>query len=185
MLNLFLFPYVCLFVRRSYADGRCTRDMCWFDQTGAPISAVEPIAGYINPDTVIKVISDVDFHEDFPSARPGDIFVDFARNKPEVSSAMLGRTISPKSGDRWVRWIDTDSGEKIGFMFVERPVPDPDTRFESLAQDSLLAGIPTGLQSEINPASLIPSPTSGCATNKCLAVIPVRTRNFGMNLSAF
>ena len=70
----------------------------------------------------------------------------------------------------------------IGFMHLARPVPGPDTRFESLTQDPLLTGIPVGLCSAVEPASLIPLPIGGCLTTKDskaggLLVIPVSIWN--------
>ncbi|KAL8915130.1 MAG: hypothetical protein Q9172_006950 [Xanthocarpia lactea] len=72
------------------------------------------------------------------------------------------------------RYITDTNGVDIGHMIMERPIPDPDTGFKDLSQDSLLAAIPAGLRSEVNPASLIPSSTGDCKPSpaRCVLVIP-------------
>ncbi|KAL8871480.1 MAG: hypothetical protein Q9174_002691 [Haloplaca sp. 1 TL-2023] len=83
-----------------------------------------------------------------------------------------------RDSDRFARYIlGSDERYLAGYMYIDRPVPDPDTLFDSFAQDPLLKEIPTALHSELNPASLLPEPTPGCSEDKdgeagCLLVIP-------------
>lgn len=75
--------------------------------------------------------------------------------------------------------LDPNDGVSFGSVYVNRPSPDPDTRFQSLLDEPLLAGIPTGLRSEVDPASLIPLPTSAetCYNKtRCVTIFPVSSR---------
>ncbi|KAL8669397.1 MAG: hypothetical protein Q9168_006009 [Polycauliona sp. 1 TL-2023] len=62
-------------------------------------------------------------------------------------------------------------GYDLGYLVVEPPVPDPDTLFDTVAQDPLLAGLPSDLRSKVDPALVIPSPTTGCQRQKCFQFI--------------
>ncbi|KAI4185937.1 MAG: hypothetical protein LQ346_005781 [Caloplaca aetnensis] len=64
--------------------------------------------------------------------------------------------------------LDSKNGADFGVLYVNRPTPDPDTQFQSLLDQPLIAGIPRGLRSEVDPASLIPlpTPTEGCHNRK-------------------
>lgn len=96
----------------------------------------------------------------------------------ELRASLLGKVVY-RAGDRSDRnKMDQQEDRTIGFMHLARPVPDPDTRFESLAQDPLRTGIPVGRCSAVNPASSIPLHTGGCLTTKYgeagrLLIIPV------------
>ena len=149
---------------------QCFSDLCWTDYKASGSMVGEPLAGYITPDTNITIVDS----SDSPSASTGDIVLYNADHIPRLESAVLGTTILPRFDD-FKRYITDTDGVDIGYMLMERPVPDPDTIFKDLSQDSLLAGIPAGLRSEVNPASLVPSPTEGCtkSTSTCVLVIPV------------
>ncbi|KAL8833444.1 MAG: hypothetical protein Q9176_007984 [Flavoplaca citrina] len=60
----------------------------------------------------------------------------------------------------------------VGSVILDRPIPDPDTRFASLAGDPVLAEVPADLRSRLDPVALIPSPTEGCDINRCVGFIP-------------
>ncbi|KAL8904430.1 MAG: hypothetical protein Q9171_007056 [Xanthocarpia ochracea] len=148
---------------------QCFADLCWTDHKGSGSMIGEPLAGYITPDTNITIIDS----SDSPSALTGDIVLFTADHIPHLESAVLGTTTFPRL-DGFKRYITDKNGADIGYMVMERPVPDPDTIFKDLSQDSLLAAIPARLRSEVNPASLIPSSTGDCKTSptRCVLVIP-------------
>ncbi|KAL8656990.1 MAG: hypothetical protein Q9226_002361 [Calogaya cf. arnoldii] len=86
----------------------------------------------------------------------GDIVVYDEDVKPRLRSAML-QTVTYRWLDMlYYRIIAENTGgsvpRAIGYLIVEPPVQDPDIFFESLMQDPLLAGIPTGLRSQVDPA---------------------------------
>ncbi|KAL8918403.1 MAG: hypothetical protein Q9208_007373 [Pyrenodesmia sp. 3 TL-2023] len=141
----------------------------------------ESMEEYIGPNVTISYLGtkyDGDFY-------PGHIEL----NRPEylrrLPTAILGmvmsRWSSPEGIDGTSKYfvrgiLDPSDGADIGRVYIERPTPDPDTRFKSLLEDPLLAGIPTGLRSEVDPASLIPlpTPTEGCRDlTRCIAIFPV------------
>ncbi|KAL8725197.1 MAG: hypothetical protein Q9166_007505 [cf. Caloplaca sp. 2 TL-2023] len=139
--------------------------------------AGEPLAGHITPDTVVLINS-----RNFSGSRTGDIVIHNEQFISRLKSAELGTTLFRPSEDEFWRYItDPHDGTEIGYMNMKRPIPDPDTRFESLAQDPLLAGIPTALRSEVNPASLVPTATRSCGPTEieCILVVPVNVFYFG------
>ncbi|KAL8640620.1 MAG: hypothetical protein Q9226_008725 [Calogaya cf. arnoldii] len=105
----------------------------------------------------------------------GDIVVLDEDFKPRLRSAILQTTT--------YRWFDVfyyreiienmgpSDSRDLGYLIVEPPVQSPDSFFESLVQDPLLAGIPTDLRSQVDPAMVIPSPTSGCRPDRCYQFI--------------
>ncbi|KAL8856007.1 MAG: hypothetical protein Q9178_007377 [Gyalolechia marmorata] len=151
---------------------QCFSDLCWTDYKASGSMVGEPLARYITPDTNITVVDS----SDSPSALAGDIVVYTPDHLPRLESAVLGTTILPRFDD-FKRYITDTDGVDIGYMVMERPVPDPDTIFK---EDSLLAAIPEGLRSEVNPASLIPSSTGDCKTSptRCVLVIPSANGSF-------
>ncbi|KAL8717751.1 MAG: hypothetical protein Q9225_005037 [Loekoesia sp. 1 TL-2023] len=106
----------------------------------------------------------------------GDIVVYSEEAKAKLRSGILSNLVQRQTNTSFIRTIDVpDGGNRVkglGYLVVEPPVPGPDTIFESLAQDPLLAEIPTGLRSKVDPASIIPTPTPGCESNECIQFIP-------------
>lgn len=148
----------------------CFPELCWVDAKGSGFMAGEPLAGHLTPHTKISI------NNGWPTNRTGEIVLDKPEYEAHLGTAVLGRTILLYPAfDRFKRYITDSAGKDIGFMNMERPVPDPDTRFQKLAQDPLLDSIPKGLRSALDPASLIPSRTESCGTKptNCFLVIPV------------
>ncbi|KAL8887424.1 MAG: hypothetical protein Q9215_005002 [Flavoplaca cf. flavocitrina] len=141
------------------------------DRGGAKPQTFGTIAGLeqVPPDAVIFS------GKNFSLAQNGELIA-----LPYMGGLKSGRftTTLVRNRGRFARYIlAPDDHHAIGFTYVDRPVPDPDTLFDSFAQDPLLANIPKSLHPEINPASLLPQPTEGCSEdkdgeNKCLVVIP-------------
>ncbi|KAI4100197.1 MAG: hypothetical protein LQ339_005603 [Xanthoria mediterranea] len=104
--------------------------------------------------------------------RTGDIVTFKEAFVPRLSSAILATTVNAWEGALCNRRI-MGPGYDFGYLVVEPPVPDPDTLFESLARDPLLAGLPSGLRSQVDPALVLPSPTIGCQRKKCFQFIMV------------
>ena len=102
----------------------------------------------------------------------GDIVALKEEFVPILYSAALETAINPWIGALCKRRI-LGPGRDFGYLIVEPPVSDPDTLFESIAQDPLLAGLPSGLRSQLDPALVIPSPTIGCERKKCFQFIAV------------
>ncbi|KAL8950017.1 MAG: hypothetical protein Q9222_003926 [Ikaeria aurantiellina] len=69
--------------------------------------------------------------------------------------------------------VESRNGDNLGFLLVDRPLSGPDSLAEIFASGRLLAGVPTGLRSLVNP---VPSSTKGCEATKCIAIIPVSTK---------
>ena len=61
----------------------------------------------------------------------------------------------------------------IGFLVVEPPIPDLEGRFDSLASDPLLSGVPSAIHSGIYPSYLVSPPREGCEAKGCIVIIPV------------
>lgn len=160
----------------SGPPANCTNDICWpISSNGWGVEG-EPTTGHIAPDCN-NVYLAVDKTE---NPHPGDIIVRKVEDVPKIPSAIIRSFIFPSTwlgqGLQFVRYIhESHKGTLIGILVVMRPVPDPDTRVASLLNNSLLAGVPTGIRSELDLASLIPSPTVGCKSNGCIAVYPVST----------
>ena len=136
-----------------------------------------PLTGLITLDAV-NIFS---WDRPDPSLLPlkvGDIVVKTAEDIPRLGSAMLeAETYRQQHDDnKFARSIlDITGGEYIGYLLVDRPNPDPDTRFQSLVDNTHRAGIQQGLRAIVEPENLIPSPTKGCTSNECMFIIPVST----------
>lgn len=130
--------------------------------------------GHFNPDTVI--LSPADLNRNI-SVHSGNILTWLPEEGiPKLRSGILTDFISRSrySPTVFVRNIlYPDGSYSMGWLVVNRPVPDPDKRFDSLAQDPLLAGVQKGLRSQVDIASLIPPSTKGCESARCVQVIPV------------
>ena len=107
----------------------------------------------------------------------GDIVAFSDEYKQRLSSAILATSIYKWTEELFLQEICEPGGGQytrtLGYLVVERPFPDENMIFTQLAQEPLLAGIATGLRSEVDPSSLIPSPTSGCAHDECNQFIAV------------
>ena len=111
-------------------------------------------------------------------AQIGDIVVHRAEFIPILRSGMLSTvTKVATNGTSFYRDIAVNRGslepEFIGYLLVQAPIPEPDTFFGSLAQDPLLAGIPTGLRPKVDPAMVVPSPNPDCKRDSCYQFIAV------------
>ncbi|KAL8670072.1 MAG: hypothetical protein Q9168_005367 [Polycauliona sp. 1 TL-2023] len=156
---------------------RCDGGICVLKTTDTNFELpAELLETHIGPDIIIINLDE--YHEDGFSIGLGVIAVKDTGNMDKLVSSILSKTATVKNevyptGRYFTKNInDSRDGTIIGIVNVPRPIPDPDTRFASLAQDPLLAGVPGGLRSELDPAVLIPSPTDGCDINKCIAIIP-------------
>ncbi|KAL8656919.1 MAG: hypothetical protein Q9226_002440 [Calogaya cf. arnoldii] len=149
----------------------CFKDLCWQDAKGSGLMAGEALTDFV---ASTANISTIDSHGS-SSDRVGDIVLESRQyeSRFDFDSAVLGTTIL-RYPDRFRRYITDNQGVDIASLNMERPIPDPGTRFQDLAQDSLLAGIPIQLRSAVDPESLVPSPTDGCAATptKCFLIIP-------------
>lgn len=136
----------------------------------------EPLRDHIASDTVVIVLD--------ANAKAGDkvkipkttgvMMVYSEEYVPKLDTAVLSTDIFPSPDGKFFRNIvDPREATFIGFLLVERPVPDPDLRFEILANSSLLNGVPRGVREMVDPEALIPSPTKGCTSNTCIQIIPV------------
>lgn len=67
-------------------------------------------------------------------------------------------------------WADDDI---IGYLIVDPPMPDPSTRFRSLALDPLMSGVPSAFRSLVNLSSLISQPADDCLGVKSIEIYPV------------
>ncbi|KAL9596521.1 MAG: hypothetical protein Q9219_005742 [cf. Caloplaca sp. 3 TL-2023] len=109
------------------------------------------------------------------SLQEEDIVVYREEAKAQLRSGILATLVYPLPNGLFGRNILVPAGGSqisfIGYLVMGRPVPDPDTIFDSLAQDPILAEFPSALRSEVDPASLLPSPTPGCARDRCMQFI--------------
>ncbi|CAL8585158.1 hypothetical protein XPA_010738 [Xanthoria parietina] len=157
---------------------RCDGGYCELNTAGTNFEpSAELLEKQIGPKVII--INTEEYSGDGFSIGPGVIAVRNADEAARLSDALLHRTatlddtVYQKSETLFTQNIlDAHDDAVIGLVNVERPSPDPDTRFASLEQDPMLGAIPTDLRSEIDPASLIPSPTDDCDESKCVKIIP-------------
>lgn len=106
----------------------------------------------------------------------GDIVIYEEEFKRRLRSGILLTVVYKMTETLFYRQIGEAKGWNdtfLGYLVVEPPVQDPDSFFGSLVQDPLLAGIPTGLRSQVDPAVVIPPPTPGCRPDKCYQFIAV------------
>ena len=106
----------------------------------------------------------------------GDIVIPEEDFKPQLRSAILDTFVYRWMETLYYRRIVQAAGtldRDLGYVIVEPPVPNPDGLFESLAQNPLLAAVPTRWRSVVDPALIIPAPTFGCQPNKCFQFIGV------------
>lgn len=182
MVSLFLWYFGHLSVLYQIADAdqtgppffKCIPEMCWHDTSGSGTIADEPLANHITPNTAILINA-----INFTGSQNGDIVLNSEQYRPRLSSAVLGTTIFRDSKNSFLRYIkDQDDVAELGYMQVERPVPDPDTTFGSLGRDPLLADTPEGLRSAVDPAFLLPSSNESCdiIPSKCLVSVAVRAK---------
>ncbi|KAL8992351.1 MAG: hypothetical protein Q9169_007162 [Polycauliona sp. 2 TL-2023] len=176
---------LCLFVE-AFVDCQVTVPTTQTELLSTPSESVvpgyraakavpgDPLSGYINRDTIIFVIGNGEDYLNVQLPKPyGPIYVYKADDVSKLQSATLEAYTARALNGEFIRWILEPHGSRyIGWMTVKRPIPDPDTRFDILAKNLLLAGVPSGLRAEVDPASLIPSPTKGCASTECIEIYP-------------
>ncbi|KAL8992352.1 MAG: hypothetical protein Q9169_007163 [Polycauliona sp. 2 TL-2023] len=163
--------------RKNSPTVSCDGGICVLKTTDTDFElSVELLERHVGPDVVI--VNTDEYPGDGFSIGLGVIIVTDAAGVDTLASAILRKAAVLEEGvikipPYFVQLIrNLEYGNMAGILRVERPTSDPDARFESLAQDSLLAGIPEGLRSVLDPEALIPTPTDGCDTNKCVAIIP-------------
>lgn len=138
-----------------------------------------PLTKYAQPDATIIPASS----PDSSNAKIGNILIDDLRDVPKLQNATIDSSKSiwkpkDKNGEFYVKgystgiWLAAEN-RFLGLLLVDTPVPDPKGRFENLASDPLLSGVPSAIQSLVNPSSVIPPPTKGCETAGCVVVFPV------------
>ncbi|KAI4248262.1 MAG: hypothetical protein L6R42_009340 [Xanthoria sp. 1 TBL-2021] len=160
---------------------RCDGGICVLNTDGTDFElSAELLEKHIGPN--VTIINTEEYHGDGFSIGKGVVAVRNADEAARLSSALLNRTAvldhtvyvnHQNSETRFTQSIaDAQDDPVIGLVNVDRPIPDPDTRFTSLEQDAVLGVIPSGLRPEIDPASLIPSPTEGCDNSRCVLIIP-------------
>ncbi|KAL8670073.1 MAG: hypothetical protein Q9168_005368 [Polycauliona sp. 1 TL-2023] len=122
---------------------QCFPELCWQDSKGSGFMAGEPLGKFMGPETNVSIQQSV-----VSSTRVGDIVLFNAKFESHLDSAVLGATIIREpAAPRFKRYITDAAGQDIGFMNMQRPVPDPDTLFQKLAQDPLLDTFPAALRS--------------------------------------
>lgn len=137
----------------------------------------ESMEGHLGPNTTI-IYYESSQHSNF---FPGLILLYEADGLPKLPSAILMEDTSRQplrnNEEYFARGIFATYDElPLGLLIVNRPTPDPDTRLATLMNGSLVAGIPIGLRSKVDPASLIPlpTPTEGCHNiRRCVEIYPV------------
>ncbi|KAL8880084.1 MAG: hypothetical protein Q9198_002436 [Flavoplaca austrocitrina] len=120
----------------------------------------------------------------------GDSIVYDKENIPKLRSGILSTFISSNNINLFSREIYEYRGSiepgRLGALIVQAPVQDPDTLFQSLAQNPLLTGIPTGLRPEVDPVisadvfyfSPEPTNTACLSAIKSLPRLPITPPNF-------
>ena len=180
-LFLWYFGYLSVLYQTAVAGRtkpsfrKCIEEMCWQDTSGYGTIADEPLADYITPNSTILINQNA---TNFTGSRNGDIVLYLKEDKARLSSAVLGTTIFRRRSDgTFLREISgPEDYASFGYMQVERPVPDPDTTFENLGRDPLLADIPESLRSAVDPALLLPSYNESCGPKKWLVSVAVRPK---------
>ena len=146
-----------------------TVQVCLID---GKLSGAKPLERFVGPDTIV-IARSRDLAE--PNiTRNGDLIHLDAEYKARLGWAVLLTYIRRFEQTRFIREIyDGATGLHLGFIYVERPDPDPDSRFKILTNDPMLAAIPPSLRSKLDPAALVPSATQPCETDKYIAIVPV------------
>lgn len=83
----------------------------------------EPLAGHMGPNAV-HVDQKAMYNDDTYPAQTGNIIVYNSDDIPKLSSAILDTFIYRRNETQFVRYISSLDGN-VGFMVVDRPVPDP------------------------------------------------------------
>ncbi|KAL9627052.1 MAG: hypothetical protein Q9204_006844 [Flavoplaca sp. TL-2023a] len=153
----------------------CEYGVCVLKTTGTDFElAAEMLEKNIGPDVIIINLNET--LGDIFSIGRGVVVVGDPEELARLVSAILSKTaildpfVYTNEGNRrgFLKNIrDSRDGTVLGVVNVDRPTPDPDTRFAILAEDPVLDGIPADLRLEIDPVALIPSSTEGCDINKC------------------
>ena len=146
--------------------------LSWYDINGESTMSLEPLRDLVTPDT--KILSTSSGPE---SRRTGDIFLFGKRPNRHlfIHNATVGPTILGHTGSNqyWrLIYAHNHTGPPVGQLNIDPPSPDPYSQLKDLAQDPLLAGVPTGLHSAVNPAEVFPEPAEKCNA-ACRLNIPV------------
>ena len=147
--------------RGSCKDGICITNNGIF-RTG------QYLKGYINPNATI--VSAQNYIRNLTLAQLGDIIIRSPGDKPKLRSAILDGLIYRDDKRFYRNIIDIHNGDGIGCVWVERPIPDSDTRVGNLRNHSMPAAMPSAVRPWVDPASLVPSYTNHCAFFECIPV---------------
>lgn len=134
------------------------------------VIAGEPMEGHMTQDT--RIFNVTDYANGNVAAKVGDVLSLYPETAGNLSSGILCNLIMSMKPGFAQEILNSYNGYWIGLLMVDRPSPDPDSRFESLIVESLYDGTPEGLRDQVDPALLIPTPTQGCASDQCLQIIP-------------
>ena len=153
-------------IQRDSPTGSCKDGVCITDN--GILRTGQYLTDYIGPNATLVPADE--YNRGVKSLRYGDIIIRGPEDKPKLRSAILDGLMY-RDGQRFYRnIIDIRSGGGIGFVWVERPIPDPNTRFGNLSIDIMRAATPSGRHSWVDIAPLVPSSTKGRATPKCIPV---------------
>ncbi|KAL8895053.1 MAG: hypothetical protein Q9192_003877 [Flavoplaca navasiana] len=155
---------------------QCEDGLCVLKTTDTNFELpAELLEKHIGPDVII--INQEEYNGDGFAIGKGVVAVDGLEEQARLVSAILSNAailkpfVYPNDSRNRRDFLqvikDSRNDTTLGIVNVDRPTPDPDTRFTILAEDPVLDGIPADLRSEIDPVALIPSPTEGCDINKC------------------
>lgn len=154
----------------------CSLGWCTTD-TGGMIAG-ESMEHHMSQDT--RILNITDYINRNVTSQVGDIVAFSPEGAANLSSGILSKLVLRHDPTLFAQYIsNSHDGNWIGCLMVDRPSPDPDMRFESLLDESLFAGVPADLRAEVDPALLIPTPTSGCSPDQCFQIIPVSIQSHG------
>ena len=93
-----------------------------------------------------------------------------------TNSSSISSIVNRNKTRFWRSIIDIQNGynsmNPLGQIYINRPIPNPDMRFSTLANDPMLGKVPPSLRARIDPASIIPPATEDCQS-KCVRIISV------------
>lgn len=204
MLYLFLFYSILMIAfgddttiaTKGSPSIQCDYGICVLKTTDTDFEiSTELLEKHIGPDVII--LNQDEFHGDAFAIGKGVIAANGTDTINKLISAILGKTaildtyiytMVYRNQKRFLQRIwdskdDTLVGALddtlVGAVILDRPTPDPETRFASLAEDQVLAKIPAELRSRLDPVALIPSPTESCDISRCVGFIPVSNKSAG------
>ena len=135
----------------------------------------ELLSDHMDENTVKHIVKSGPVLSSDIEAKTGDIVVFGGENEVKLADAVLDPYVDIYQGTYVQKIIDPHVGKEaqIGHQLVDRPIPD---LLKDMENDPLLAGLPEGLRSVVDPNFLLPTPTEDCNsddTNQCWVIIPV------------